>query len=199
MRLVTVAAAQMGPIQRAEGRHVVVKRMLALMDEAKAKGADLIVYPELALTTFFPRWWMEDEAETDSFSNTKWRVRQLGRCSKPRNYSRSVSISVMPNWRRKTAPRAKRIVYDFRRCFKNELSAYERDSISAYCNRLWPNPRSMHRSSESFRGSPPSVRLLPRASVSKTPYKHGLYTKEAGRGLLSNLLRQSRKIVSAVK
>ena len=27
--------------------------MLALMDQAKARGADLIVYPELALTTFF--------------------------------------------------------------------------------------------------------------------------------------------------
>ena len=41
--------------------------MLALMDEAKAGGADLIVYPELALTTFFPRWYMEDQAEVDTW------------------------------------------------------------------------------------------------------------------------------------
>ena len=41
--------------------------MLALMDEAKARGADLIVYPELALTTFFPRWYMEDQAEVDTW------------------------------------------------------------------------------------------------------------------------------------
>jgi N-carbamoyl-D-amino-acid hydrolase len=67
MRVINVAAAQMGPIQRAESREVVVKRMLALMDEAKSKGADLIVYPELALTTFFPRWYMEDQAEVDSW------------------------------------------------------------------------------------------------------------------------------------
>ncbi|RYX90838.1 MAG: N-carbamoyl-D-amino-acid hydrolase [Bradyrhizobiaceae bacterium] len=65
MRVINVAAAQLGPIQRAEGRDVVVKRMLALMDEAKGKGADLIVYPELALTTFFPRWYVEDQAEVD--------------------------------------------------------------------------------------------------------------------------------------
>lgn len=65
MRVINVAAAQLGPIQRAEGREVVVKRMLALMDEAKSKGADLIVYPELALTTFFPRWYVEDQAEVD--------------------------------------------------------------------------------------------------------------------------------------
>src|SRR5262252_6581817 len=67
MRVIKVAAAQMGPIQRAEARDIVVGRMLALMDEAKGRGADLVVYPELALTTFFPRWWMEDEAEIDSF------------------------------------------------------------------------------------------------------------------------------------
>jgi predicted amidohydrolase len=67
MREIKVAAAQMGPIQRADSREVVVKRMLALMDEARAKGADLIVYPELALTTFFPRWYMEDQAEVNSW------------------------------------------------------------------------------------------------------------------------------------
>jgi predicted amidohydrolase len=67
MRVITVAAAQMGPNQRAESRSRVVGRMLALMDEAKARGADLIVYPELALTTFFPRWFMEDQAEVDSW------------------------------------------------------------------------------------------------------------------------------------
>jgi N-carbamoyl-D-amino-acid hydrolase len=67
MRVINVAAAQMGPIQRADSREAVVKRMLALMDEAKARGADLIVYPELALTTFFPRWYMEDQAEVDTW------------------------------------------------------------------------------------------------------------------------------------
>ncbi|WP_315721498.1 MULTISPECIES: N-carbamoyl-D-amino-acid hydrolase [unclassified Bradyrhizobium] len=67
MRIINVAAAQMGPIQRAESREVVVARMIALLDEAKRKGADLIVYPELALTTFFPRWYMEDQAEVDTW------------------------------------------------------------------------------------------------------------------------------------
>ena len=67
MRVINVAAAQMGPIQKADSREAVVKRMIALMDEAKSKGADLIVYPELALTTFFPRWYMEDQAEVDAW------------------------------------------------------------------------------------------------------------------------------------
>ncbi|MDU1668999.1 MAG: N-carbamoyl-D-amino-acid hydrolase, partial [Bradyrhizobium sp.] len=59
--------AQMGPIQRADSRAAVVMRMIALLDEAKRKGADLIIYPELALTTFFPRWYMEDQAEVDTW------------------------------------------------------------------------------------------------------------------------------------
>ncbi len=63
MRPITVAAAQLGPIQKADTRASVVARMLALMEQAK--GADLIVYPELALTTFFPRWYHEDRAAAD--------------------------------------------------------------------------------------------------------------------------------------
>src|SRR5258707_3237895 len=67
MRVVNVAAAQLGRIQNADSRDAVVKRMIALMGEAKARGADLIVYPELALTTFFPRWYTEDQADVDAW------------------------------------------------------------------------------------------------------------------------------------
>jgi predicted amidohydrolase len=66
-RIVTVAAAQLGPIARSETRRQVVERLLAMMREAKAMGCDLIVYPELALTTFFPRWFFEDMREIDAF------------------------------------------------------------------------------------------------------------------------------------
>ena len=67
MRTVTVGAAQLGPIQKAEGRQEVVARMIALLDEAAGKGCDLVVFPELALTTFFPRWYMTDESEVDAW------------------------------------------------------------------------------------------------------------------------------------
>ena len=66
-RVITVGAAQLGPIQKAEDRGSVVRRMLALMEKAHRKGCDLIVYPELALTTFFPRWLIEDQDEVDSW------------------------------------------------------------------------------------------------------------------------------------
>jgi predicted amidohydrolase len=66
-RVVTVGAAQMGPVQKAEGRVEVVARMVALMDQAHDKGVDLIVFTELALTTFFPRFYMEDQAEVDTW------------------------------------------------------------------------------------------------------------------------------------
>lgn len=72
MRTVTVGAAQLGPIQKADTREAVVARMVALLNEAAGKGCDLVVFPELALTTFFPRWYMEDQAEVDT-----WFERQM--------------------------------------------------------------------------------------------------------------------------
>jgi len=67
MRRLTVAAAQLGAIQKADSRAVVVARMIALMDQAKVRGADLVVFPELALTTFFPRWYHERRADADDW------------------------------------------------------------------------------------------------------------------------------------
>ena len=52
----------MGPTQKADTREHTLKRMLRLLDEAAARGATLVVFPELAFTTFFPRWLIEGEA-----------------------------------------------------------------------------------------------------------------------------------------
>ncbi|MFK7943631.1 MAG: N-carbamoyl-D-amino-acid hydrolase [Paracoccaceae bacterium] len=67
MRTITVGAAQLGPIQRDEGRQSVVARMCALLDEAAEAGCDLVVYPELALTTFFPRWDVQHPGASDEW------------------------------------------------------------------------------------------------------------------------------------
>jgi len=66
-RIVTVAAAQMGPIQRTHSRADAVERMLILMRDAKKMGVDVIAYPEAALTAFFPHWFISDEAELDGY------------------------------------------------------------------------------------------------------------------------------------
>ena len=70
-RILTLAAAQMGPIARDEPRESAVARMIAMLEEAKGRGADFVVFPELALTTFFPRWWFEDKADLDIFYETE--------------------------------------------------------------------------------------------------------------------------------
>lgn len=62
MTRLIVAAAQMGPVARHEPRSAAVARMVALMRAAHARGARLVVFPELALTTFFPRWILEGDA-----------------------------------------------------------------------------------------------------------------------------------------
>jgi len=50
----------MGPVARDESRATVVDRLMALLGQAADQRAELVVFPELALTTFFPRWWYED-------------------------------------------------------------------------------------------------------------------------------------------
>ena len=64
-RILTAAAAQLGPIQRAEGRDVAVARMVRLLERAHARGVQLVVFPELALTTFFPRHYLENRGDAD--------------------------------------------------------------------------------------------------------------------------------------
>jgi len=66
-RLLNVGVAQLGPISRTEPRRDVLARLLALMEQAARMGADLVVYPEAALTAFFPHWVVADEEELDSY------------------------------------------------------------------------------------------------------------------------------------
>ncbi|MFM7263319.1 MAG: N-carbamoyl-D-amino-acid hydrolase [Acidimicrobiales bacterium] len=64
-RTLIVGAAQLGPIQRDHDRRSVVNRLTSLLREAAGRGCELVVFPELALTTFFPRWFVEDITEAD--------------------------------------------------------------------------------------------------------------------------------------
>lgn len=58
-RRLRLAGAQMGPNQRADSRSAILARMIALLEGAAAQDARLVVFPELAFTTFFPRWPMD--------------------------------------------------------------------------------------------------------------------------------------------
>ena len=66
-RLVTVGAAQFGPVARSESREQVVDRLLALLHEGHERGCDLVVFTEVALTAFFPHWFMENREEIDAY------------------------------------------------------------------------------------------------------------------------------------
>jgi N-carbamoyl-D-amino-acid hydrolase len=66
-RRLPIAVGQLGPIGRSESRKDVVARLVALLRQAKERGAALVVFPEMALTTFFSRWHIAEEAEIESF------------------------------------------------------------------------------------------------------------------------------------
>ncbi len=66
-----IAVAQLGPIQPNDTRAQCVKRLLEMMRQAASRKADLVVFPELALTTFFPRYWMtEQDAQAQYFEKS---------------------------------------------------------------------------------------------------------------------------------
>ena len=69
-RVIKIGAAQSGPVQKAEDRDSVVGRLLELMKQAHAQGCDMVVFTELALTTFFPRYYAEDRALMDTWFET---------------------------------------------------------------------------------------------------------------------------------
>ena len=70
-RLLKVAAAQLGPIQRTDDRQSVVTRLIELLRNAHSQKAELVVFPELALTTFFPRWFVDDISQADHWYETQ--------------------------------------------------------------------------------------------------------------------------------
>ncbi len=70
-RIVTVGAGQLGPIAAADSRADVVERLIVLLRQGADAGCDVVVFPELALTTFFPRWYTEDIAGHDHYFETE--------------------------------------------------------------------------------------------------------------------------------
>lgn len=70
-RIITIGAAQLGPIQKDHTRKQVVARLIDLLRKAHSAGCDVVVFPELALTTFFPRWFVDNISETDHYYETE--------------------------------------------------------------------------------------------------------------------------------
>jgi predicted amidohydrolase len=70
-RNITIGAAQLGPIQKSHSREEVVVRLIKLLRQAHGAGCDVVVFPELALTTFFPRWFVDDITEADNWYETE--------------------------------------------------------------------------------------------------------------------------------
>jgi len=66
-RRLKVSSAQLGPINLADSRASVVKRMMEMLKEADSRGSKFVVFPELALTTFFPRYWYDDANEVEKY------------------------------------------------------------------------------------------------------------------------------------
>ena len=66
-RTLRIAGAQMAGTQKADTRRHTLDRLIALLEQAAADRATLVVFPELAFTTFFPRWLIPTTQERDTY------------------------------------------------------------------------------------------------------------------------------------
>ena len=66
-RTLRVAGAQMAGTQKSDSRRHTLDRLIALLEQAAAENASLVVFPELAFTTFFPRWFFPNTQELDTY------------------------------------------------------------------------------------------------------------------------------------
>ena len=96
-----------GAIHRADGRKSVVNRLVEMLKEANSRGSRFVVFPELALTAFFPRWWMEEPGRGRRvLRGANARAPRPCRCSSWRAPGASATTSATPSWRRRRAARA---------------------------------------------------------------------------------------------
>lgn len=66
-RILKVAAAQVGAVHLNSDRSHTVQRMVKLLQKAATQGAQVVLFPELTLTTFFPRFLFPNESELERF------------------------------------------------------------------------------------------------------------------------------------
>lgn len=66
-RKIRIAAAQIGAVHRTTPRSEVLQRMISLLEDASQHQAEVVLFPEIAFTTFFPRYLIADQSELDSF------------------------------------------------------------------------------------------------------------------------------------
>ncbi|GAA5849673.1 hypothetical protein JCM9279_001975 [Rhodotorula babjevae] len=67
VRKLRVAAVQVGRIDRGAPRADIIARLVGLLEQAAAQQVKLAVFPETTFSTFFPRHYIEDDAELSTY------------------------------------------------------------------------------------------------------------------------------------
>ncbi|KIV94269.1 hypothetical protein PV10_02052 [Exophiala mesophila] len=96
-RHLVVAAGQLGPVHVGDSRESVIERMCILLDEAASRKVKLVVFPELALTTFFPRYLLDDQELKSYFDvddPTQGGIAQAPRVKRLFDHARSHAIDI---------------------------------------------------------------------------------------------------------
>ena len=66
-RKIKIAAAQVGSIHRDANRKETLNRLISLLEKAASEGVKLVLFPEIALTTFFPRYLFHSQEDLEAY------------------------------------------------------------------------------------------------------------------------------------
>lgn len=66
-RKIRVAAAQVGSVHYDADRLQTLNRLIQLLKDAASRGAQIVLFPEITFTTFFPRHLFSSQAELDKY------------------------------------------------------------------------------------------------------------------------------------
>ncbi|KEQ79982.1 carbon-nitrogen hydrolase [Aureobasidium pullulans EXF-150] len=66
-RILKVAAAQVGAVDRDADRAETLARLIALLDQAASEKVQLLLYPEVTFTTFFPRHLFTSSSDLNAY------------------------------------------------------------------------------------------------------------------------------------
>jgi predicted amidohydrolase len=101
-RKITVAAAQVGRIDKNTPRSAVIERLIKLLRQAADQKVKLVLFPEVALTTFFPRYLFASQEELDKFFEHEEDVAQSPATKALFDQARDLDIDIVLGYAERT-------------------------------------------------------------------------------------------------
>ena len=102
-RKIRVAAAQVGAVHLDSSRSSTLERLIKLLHNAASQGAQMVLFPECAFTTFFPRHLLNNDEELDAFFEHGEDVTQAPNTKRLFDEARRIGVDISVGFAERTS------------------------------------------------------------------------------------------------